>query len=387
MKKFVETNGRVDVVNLHEGHLKDTFSPGVYVIKQDMSGLFLQKDMDKFDMPERIYGSTNRRAEKIMNTFSQREGTTGVLLTGVKGAGKTFLMKKVGNLAIEAGLPVILVNDPYTGSDFISFLNSFGECVIIFDEFAKNYKRNGGENGQESLLTLFDGVSSGKRIIMLSENNSYDISHLYKDRPSRVYYAYRYEKIEKDMVKEYCEDNLVNKDFTSKILLLSDRSYEFSFDILQSVVEECNRYPDEDFDEIIADLNISAAEDMSKFEIKEVVGYSGQVEGMKFIPRERIIPYYESEGSTTCVAQDILPGQEAPQRRHVEIAPHTFIEVAGEDYIFIDGDLKIIGRPVRERFSEYRGVDGYMNSAREFTDLSLRRVKRSPEKEMEIPFE
>lgn len=377
MKKYVEQNGRVDVVNLHDGHLKDSFSAGVYVIKQDMAGFYLQKDMDKFELPERVYGSTNRRAEKIMNTYSQRDGTTGVLLTGVKGAGKTFLMKKIGNMAIDKGIPVILINDPYTGSDFISYLNSLGECVFIFDEFGKTYKRNGGQDGQESLLTLFDGVASGKRIILLSENNRYDVSELYKDRPSRVYYAYRYEKLEKSMVEEYCEDNLVNKDFAQKIVLLSNRSFEFSFDILQSVVEECNRYPDDDFDDIIADLNISASEDMEKFEIETVVGYAGEIEGIHFIPKHKIIDFAEFQGYFNCVAEEILEGHDRPISRHLEISAHNFKEIDGDKYIFIDGDFKIVGKPVREKFSEYGGYSRYMNDGKEYGRLRMRRHEQS----------
>ncbi len=347
MKKFIESNGRVDVINMQDGFLQDEFSAGVYSIKQSMTGLYLNKEMDRFEMPDEIYGITPRRAHKIFSTFESRDNTTGVLLTGLKGAGKTFLIKYVSNLAIENDVPVILVNDPYTGDDFIAFVNSLGKCVIVFDEFAKTYKRNGDEKGQEALLTLFDGVASGKKLILLSENNRWDISELYKDRPSRVYYSYEYEKLDPELIEEYSKAHLVNQKFVEDILSISKKTLEFSFDILQSIIEECNRFPDEEFAELVADLNISITAKEKHLLIKSVVGIEGSVyDSMAFKPIRNIVNFDDFYANINAIEINDDASKNDKQRVYADLDYDSFVSVVGNDYVFESNNVKIIAEMI-----------------------------------------
>ncbi len=362
-RKFIENNGRVDVVDMHEGFLKDEFSAGVYSVRQDIGGFFIQKDMSKFDMPDRVYGNAPIRADKVKNTFDSREATTGVLLTGLKGSGKTFFIKYLANKCIDDGIPVVMINDPFSGNDFLSFLNSLGSCVFIFDEFAKTYRRGGGEGGQESLLTLFDGVATGKRLIMLSENDYWDVSSLYKNRPSRIYYAYKYEKLERAMVEEYCGANLAKKEFMSDVIKMSNQTLEFSFDVLQSVVEECNRYPDLPFDDIAGDLNISMSEGKTKLVIEKIIAIEGAHKGISFTPDVKIAPFDDFSTNIRATADEVLDGdEERPQIIYMDIDMDSFQELIGDTYVFIQGNYELHGKTISSVFSMARGLEGKRNS-------------------------
>jgi hypothetical protein len=351
MKKFIENNGQVRVVNMEEGFLKDEFSPAIYSVRQDMSGLYLSKEMDRFEMPKEVYGSTPERANKIMSTYHDRDGTTGVLLTGLKGAGKTFLIKYTGNLALEEGIPVVTINDPMAGDEFLAFIDSLGPCMLIFDEFAKNYKR-AGDNGQDALLTLFDGVAGGKRLIMLSENNRWDVSDLYKDRPSRVYYSYSYEKLEKDIIEEFSMNNLINKDFTEKIMEMSNRTLEFSFDILQSVIEECNRYPDMSFDKIVSDLNISLGQKDKYLHILSARGKPDSFfESITFTPDKNPVEFNDFYASVFLL-EDGDVSADNRQRQYFDVGLYNFIRMVGDIYIFEQNGIELKAKMIESTFSD-----------------------------------
>lgn len=386
MKKFVENNGRIDVVDFHEGTFRDSFRPSVYIVSVDNSGFFLKHEMDKFELPEKIYGSTNRRADKICATFNSRDNaTTGVMLTGLKGSGKTFLMKKVANNCIDMGVPVVMVNDAFSGSEFISFINGLGEVVVIFDEFAKNYKR-GQDNtqGQESLLTLFDGVASGKRMIMISDNDLWDISSLYKNRPSRIYYSYKYEKLEREMVEEYSKDNLNDEKFVESIVKLSDKTAEFSFDVLQTVIEECNRYPDEQFDEIIRDLNISASENKRKIRILSAEGVAGKYKGVKFIPAKTEVGFDDFHTNVNLVSDRILEGRSSPDNLYVDLDADSFDGVNERGrYVFYVNDIMVVGEIVEDSFSRSYLYGKGIEDLSHFREAQMRRNTPVPTQEDE----
>ena len=362
MRKFTDNNGRIDVINIQDGHMNDTFKAAIYSFKSDLSGMYLVRDSEKFDLPEKIYGSTLKRSERIKNTFSSREGTTGVLLTGLKGSGKTLLMKQLANECIEDGYPVVTINEAYSGDDFIKFINNLGPCVIVFDEFAKTYRRNGGEQGQETLLTLFDGVATSKKLILLSENSYWDVSDLYKNRPSRIYYSYKYEKLERSLVEEYCADNVDNEDFIPRIIEMSNKTLEFSFDVLQSVIEECNRYPDEDFDSVVADLNISVSENKVKFVITKLESISGKYKGMSYTPALKTIPFDDFYGHVHGVADELLKGDSQHNSIHIDIDMSSFEEILDDGtYVFGDSRVKVEGKLMQPSFSTYGTMRGNFN--------------------------
>jgi len=169
----------------------------------------------------------------------------------------------LANKAInDLNLPVVLVKDGYTGEAFTSFIESLGECCLVFDEFGKMYSMRDSDEHQASqvgLLSLLDGVDKTKRLVIMTENSELDINDFMLNRPSRIYYHFRYKKLDEDSIVDYCNDKKVQKDVTQEIVDLSRRTRIFSFDMLQSIVEEHMRF-NEKVEKVIEDLNVDVSE-------------------------------------------------------------------------------------------------------------------------------
>lgn len=230
---------------------------GYYVITEHpMMGLYLRR-IDDFVLPEKLYGTAVPRAEKILNTFKERKDkTTGVFLEGNKGSGKSLLSKKVCVDAVAADMPVIVVDQPMAGPAFEDFLNSIKQpCVVFIDEFEKKYK---DDDMQNALLSLLDGTGVGQKLYLLTSNSS-DVSTYLLNRPSRIFYHYSYKKLEEGIMIGYCADHLQDAEKIKKVQTLWTMSSDMSFDILQSLVEELNRYPAVPFLDILEEMNINLA--------------------------------------------------------------------------------------------------------------------------------
>jgi hypothetical protein len=280
----------VNVINLMDGTLDSVLKPAVYrVAFSKFTGYFLEKEHDFFAIPEKIYGSTPKRVAKIINTFNDRKGSTGVLLTGDKGSGKTMLAKTVCNTLITTGIPIIQVNERFLGADFISFIDSLGVIVLFFDEFGKTYPiedNNHGEEGdtQEAILSMMEGGGkSQKRLLILTENHGGDINQFLMSRPGRIYYHFKYNKLEESTIKEFLNDNHDNigADIVEYIIDASRKMDFFSFDILQAIVEEYSRYGGglEGIEETLNDLNIDYNKDVEiRLEVLKLVKKETQEE-------------------------------------------------------------------------------------------------------------
>lgn len=257
--KFYKNGTTVRVFDYDNNQVVDKLEPKVYTICQDLSGFYLSIVSDSFDVPSKVYGNTPKRAKKILATYDDRTRSTGVLMSGDKGSGKTMLSSLLCNEMIGRGLPVILVERPYAGAGFIEFINNIGECALFFDEFAKVFAKidedSDNNETQNSLLSVFDGAHTIKRLILLTENETYNINQYMLNRPGRIYYHFKYSKLEEAMVREYCKANKIPENIIQSILLRIDSSREFSFDALKAVVEEYNRFG-EDISEIFSELNI-----------------------------------------------------------------------------------------------------------------------------------
>lgn len=280
-QKYSVGNTRVDVMSLNPDNTFDKLPTNIYSVRKDMMGFYLEILKPRFNMPPKLYGKTELRTAKIMNTYNSRSVSTGVLMTGDKGSGKTILSESICNASLDQGIPVIMVTEPHVGEAFNTFINSLGEIVLFFDEFGKTYSASNDDyyedDNQSSLLTLFDGAHSKKRLILVTENKEHKIDEFMKNRPGRLYYHFRFNKLENDVIEEYSVDNLPNnsEDFIAEITKFASRVNEFSFDVLKAIIEERNRY-NEDLLDIISDLNISRGyDDRSMIQIISVTNSAG----------------------------------------------------------------------------------------------------------------
>jgi len=277
----------VRVLDLMDGTLSEMLKPAIYrVVFNKFTGFFLEKEYDVFKVPAKVYGNVTRKAGKIINTYKDRDRSTGILLTGDKGSGKTMLAEVVCNQLIGEGVPVIMITERFVGSDFTSFIDSLGVIVLFFDEFGKTYPPakdyNEEVDTQESLLSLMDGGSRQRRLVILTENRDSDINEFMRSRPGRIYYHLKYDKLEEATIKEYLKDQVtLEAEIADYIVDASRKMRFFSFDILQAIVEEYLRYGGglDGIEEVLNDLNIDYDKDSTiRLEVIKLVKKEGNEE-------------------------------------------------------------------------------------------------------------
>ena len=223
-------------------NVQDKLEAGTYLIETNPNNgeMYLRRRSD-MSIPKKIYGDTEQRAERILNTSNVRHGSTGILLAGEKGSGKTLLGKILSHKArIEHDIPTIVINSAYCGDGFNKFIAQIDQpCVIFFDEFEKVYA---DQETQDRLLTLLDGTYTSQKIFVLTTNDKYRINKHMQNRPGRLFYMLEYSGLDQDFVREYCQDNINNKEYIETVVKLTIVFSDFNFDMLQALVEEMNRY-------------------------------------------------------------------------------------------------------------------------------------------------
>lgn len=261
MAQYLVNGNRVDVLPDGERSTFAKLPAGTYVVKwlRHPENKFILETTDDFNINGVIYGDIKSRTNKIINTFLDRESNTGVLLSGIKGSGKTLQAKYISeHLLNNHNISTIIINDVFDTYELSIFLKNINEpVVIIFEEFEKLYKTlkikkpddiptlgdKSPVDMQEGLLSLLDGVFLGKKLFIFTCNNTYKITDLLLNRPGRVFYHFKYHGIDDTVVKEYCNNILINKEKCKQILDICDYLDEsFTFDMLKAIVEESNRY-------------------------------------------------------------------------------------------------------------------------------------------------
>jgi hypothetical protein len=240
MTYFLKSGTRFNVTTKESMDLHEALPAGNYTVKFDkMTSCFYLEAIDSFEIKGKIYGDTRRQADRVLTTFNDRTASTGIMLTGEKGSGKTLLAKMLSIKGAEQGVPTIVINAPWCGDEFNAFLQMIEQpTIILFDEFEKVYDRD----DQEKMLTLLDGVYPSKKLFILTCNDKWRVNEHMRNRPGRIYYMLDYKGLEADFIIEYCEDNLKAKEHIETICRIASMFDQFNFDMLKAMVEEMNRY-------------------------------------------------------------------------------------------------------------------------------------------------
>lgn len=275
MTHFIKNGNTTMITDQASFDIRDHLPAGTYAVKQNARTLeFYLEDIENFTLPEKLYGDIRKTGERIYNTFKDRPNGTGALLGGEKGSGKTLLTKVISERArVEDGVPTLVINSPFLGEEFNQFIQHIDqEAIILFDEFEKVYNRE----DQEKILTLLDGVYPTKKLYLLTVNDEYGINKHMVNRPGRLYYRITYSGLGADFVRAYGEDMLSNIGHVDSLVRVSELFTSFNFDMLKSIVEECNRYAEDPVD-VVKVLNARPESDGRQRYTVEVRHDSGRI--------------------------------------------------------------------------------------------------------------
>ena len=225
------------------GESVDKLKKGVYDVKLNRnSGQFFLRERQSFTFPSKVYGNDHEIVERVLKKYGSVDRNLGVLLTGIKGSGKTVTAKKICDMS---GLPTLIISEPYSGEAFIEFMtsNEIGNCAVLIDEFEKIYNNGRGEEGDagNEFLRILDGPYSTHNLFVFTTNSEAINSCLY-NRPSRIFYRKLYKSVESDVIDEMLDDLLERQDFRDDFIKTIRMMPFVSFDILSSLINECNLF-------------------------------------------------------------------------------------------------------------------------------------------------
>ena len=199
MANFIKQGNRITPLpkgleyDLEPGKVYDLWIKTVWgerVVKFELNG--------EMNLPSKVYQTKKDKifVKRVLKNFEiNSKNTTGVLLTGEKGTGKSVTAKVI---AEKAGLPIIIIG-PETEEKYLEeFFREFDTPVcILFDEVDKSFNT-------ERLLTFLDGMhKTTKKLVIMTANDEDRLSEYIKNRCSRIRYYRHYNML--DDAKEYAE--------------------------------------------------------------------------------------------------------------------------------------------------------------------------------------
>lgn len=219
---------------------------------EDFKSYYLEPYSEKFQMPDKIYGNLDKKAIRVWNTYVKEKKSIGVLLIGSQGSGKSLTGNILSNIAIDNGLPVIMVSEIHVDHTLIAYLSNLKNCVLYIDEFGKMMY----SSEQNNLLTMLSDPINTKKIIILTENFTHNINTHILNRPGRIRYRYDFNKLEKEDLLEYLNDQKVEEEFQRELVEIYVSAKVFSFDILTAIIKEHKQYPNDSLKHLLNVLNV-----------------------------------------------------------------------------------------------------------------------------------
>lgn len=215
------------------------------------------KEAPQITLPEKLYvpETDEKFINKVITHFKHDEKTTGVMLAGTKGSGKTVMAKQI---ALRSHLPIVLIDKsipPRLLRKLFTNLSTI-QTSIIFDEIDKLGERY----DDDYILQILDGVNaSGKHLILFTCNDPDDVNEYLLNRCGRVRYYREFDEMGSLMITEIAKDRLNDKkeieSFTEFVL----KNFKLiSFDNVASFIDEVNNYPTDTFEELFKDMNIES---------------------------------------------------------------------------------------------------------------------------------
>lgn len=237
----------------------DKLPTQTYVVRFNKNkGFFLEKYVDIEIKEEKVYGVHLEKVNKVLNSFEKFNRNLGVILSGDKGIGKSLFAKLLAIEAMNKNIPLIVVDTFIPG--IASYIESIEqEVMVLFDEFDKTFgevRQNDGEaSPQAHLLSLFDGVSGGKKLFVVTCNELRKLNDYLINRPGRFHYHFRFEYPSAQEVREYLEDSIPKEQYGEiDSVIAFSKKINLNYDCLRAIAFEISSGIK--FKDAIKDLNI-----------------------------------------------------------------------------------------------------------------------------------
>lgn len=254
MSEFIKVGERI--VNKPTGLDYDLVNGKVYNLKWDRcNGMSYFEEDGSLNLPSKVYTTKSDDIFiKRVNTYFQKTSklSTGVMLSGIKGTGKTVMAKVI---AKNSNLPIIVVDEDYPTGRINDFFRKFETPVtIIFDEVDKHWDT-------EDLLGWLDGVqTNAKKLVLFTCNNEDRVNDYLKDRCSRVRYIRHFEANDNArFLREILRDKGIAEDKIKDTYTFIVNNFGLlSIDNILSFIDEKLLFPELSNEEIFNDMNISS---------------------------------------------------------------------------------------------------------------------------------
>lgn len=224
----------------------------VYNLKYNRyEGMSFFEEDGSLNLPSKVYSTDEDKIFiKRVNTYFEKTDklSTGVMLSGVKGTGKTVMAKVI---AQNSNLPVIVVDEDFPTGRINDFFRKFSTPVaVIFDEVDKHWDT-------EELLGWLDGVqTNAKKLVLFTCNNENNISEYLQNRCSRVRYKRHFEANDNArFLKEILKDKGI-EDVEGTYNFIVNNFKLLSIDNILSFIDEKLMFPELNNATLAIDMNI-----------------------------------------------------------------------------------------------------------------------------------
>lgn len=236
---------------------------GTYRVDYDeLSGHSLTAISDIPCGTEKMYGNGKSRIDRILRGYEKMNRSYGILLSGSGGMGKTMLARELVNAAsLKFDIPVVVVDSD--SPNIAQFIDSLGPCIVFFDEFEKTFNYDYADelkDSQAQFLSLFDGISSTKRMYVVTVNELKNLNKYFVNRTGRFHAHLRFDYPSSEDIRDYLRDAGVEESEIDKVVSFSLR-VNINYDHLRAIAFELVEVGGS-FDDIISDLNIKALSDV-----------------------------------------------------------------------------------------------------------------------------
>ena len=258
MTQFFQQPGAITIAPDFSGIALDRVPAGYYRIAFNPDMGFYLAPVDPLQVADKIYGNLLEHLPRIEEAFAnQTDKPLSVMLEGLKGSGKSLLMKTLAKRFVEnEGGIVLMCNAPFTGDAYFEFLQKISQKkIVLMDEFDKVYKDKDDRN---NILTLLDGNFSSHTMFVLTMNADIACGNFefFHNRPGRVMFNIKFAGVPEEAIRAYSEDHLNDQDKVIEVVQFVKRFTDFNMDMLSKLVTEINHCPHLSLEQIAQYLNV-----------------------------------------------------------------------------------------------------------------------------------